>query len=101
MKQTGRPPNAIKELCREFVFNDKLIERLSAIAKGEHEATRDRIRAIEVLLDRAYGRPDQEIGITQHDESNRPTTDVLIETVTTLRSEIDDLRAGVGLEKGK
>ena len=96
MKQIGRPPNAIKELCREFVFNDKLIEKLSAIAKNASQP-RDRIRAIEVLMDRAYGKAEQEIGITSHDE-NRPSTDVLIQTIAALRGELDSLRKGTGVE---
>lgn len=96
MKQTGRPPNAIKELCKEHVFNDKLIEKLVSIATSSKGSDRDKIRAIEVLLDRAYGKPEQEIEITQND-SDRPSTDVLIQTITALRTELDALRAGTSV----
>lgn len=97
MKQTGRPPNAIKELCRELVFNDKLIERLSAIATNDEEQTRDQIRAIEVLLDRGFGKAEQSLDITQHDEA-RPSTDVLIQTISALRAELDAIGKGIKVE---
>lgn len=100
MKQTGRPPNAIKELCREYVFNDQLIEKLAKIATNTKEQTRDRIRAIEVLMDRGYGKADQSIDVTTHDES-RPSTDALIQTITALRAELDSLRAGTELAKAE
>ena len=100
MKVTGRPPNAIKELCREFVFNDQLIQKLVDIAKSKSEQTRDRIRAIELLMDRGYGKADQSIDLTTHD-SERPTTDVLIQTITALRSELDGSRKGIGVEAAK
>lgn len=97
MKQTGRPPNAIKELCRRLVFNDKLIERLSAIATNDEEQTRDQIRAIEVLLDRGFGKAEQSLDITQHDEA-RPSTDVLIQTISALRAELDSIGKGIKVE---
>lgn len=100
MKQTGRPPNAIKDLCREFVFNDKLIEKLSTIAKTAPQQ-RDRLRAIEILLDRSYGKPEQELGITQRDDTDRPTTETLIQTIAALRAELDNLRKGSELEKAE
>lgn len=100
MKQTGRPPNSIKELCRSYVFNDKLIEKLVSIAKSNTSQTRDQIRAIEVLLDRGFGKADQSIEITQqHDD--RPTTETLINTITALRAELDSLREGAGVAQGK
>lgn len=98
MKQVGRPPNAIKELCREFVFNDKLIERLSTIARTA-EKDSDQIKAIEVLMDRGFGKSEQSIDLTTHD--NRPTSDVLLQTITALRSELDSLRKRDGVEAGK
>ena len=95
-EKSGRPPNAIRELCREHVFNDKLIEKLAEIAKGSIKDS-DRIRAIEVLLDRGFGKPDQHLDITQQDE-NRPSTDALIETLRVLREELDSLRKGTSVE---
>lgn len=100
MKLNGRPPNAIKELCREFVFNDQLIQKLATIAKDTDEQTKDRIRAIEVLLDRGYGKADQSIDVTTHDD-NRPTTEALLQTLTIVRAELDALRKGTELAARK
>lgn len=99
--QIGRPLSSIKELCRQYVVNDKLIERLCKIAKDNKTATRDQIRAIEVLLDRGFGKPEQEIGITSHDSADRPTTEALIQTMSALRAELDSLAKGVELAAGK
>lgn len=100
MKLNGRPPNAIKQLCRDLIFNDKLIEKLGKIANNSNTQTRDQIRAIEVLMDRGFGKAEQAIELTTN-ESDRPTTDSLIETLSALRKELDSLRAGVGVEKAQ
>ncbi len=96
----GRPTNSIRELCREYVFNDQLIEKLVDIAKSTKEQTRDRIRAIELLIDRGYGKADQSIEVTTND-SQRPTTDALIQTMSALRAELDASRKGIAVEKGE
>lgn len=100
MKQTGRPPNAIKELCREYVFNDKLIEKLASIAKSAKTQTKDQIRAIEVLMDRGFGKAEQSVELTTHD-ADRPTTDTLIETIRALREQLDVTREGIGVAKAE
>lgn len=99
-RPVGRPTNSIKELCREYVFNDQLIEKLVDIAKSKDEQTRDRIRAIELLIERGYGKADQTIDINTHD-NDRPTTDALLQTITALRSELDSLRTGADVAAGK
>lgn len=99
MLHKGRTPNSIKELCREFILNDKLIEKLCKIAKTADKES-DQIKAIEILMDRGFGKAEQAIDLTTH-ESDRPTTDSLIETITALRTELDGLRKGVELEKVK
>ena len=100
MKQIGRPPNAIKELCKEYVFNDKLIEKLAKIASHPKHSPRDQIRAIEVLLDRGFGKAEQSVELTTHD-ADRPTTEALIQTITALRNELDSLRTGAEVASGK
>ena len=110
----GRPSDWLKEKCREIVTKHKIIEFLADVATGENveqavgnegevisvpAAVRDRIKATELLLDRGYGKADQALDITTHDE-NRPSTDVLIQTITALRAELDSSRTGVGVEKG-
>lgn len=88
----GRTPNSIKELCREFVLNDKLIEKLSYIAKNA-EKDSDQIKAIEILMDRGFGKAEQAIDVTTT-HGDRPTAEVLINTITALRAELD--LAGTG-----
>jgi hypothetical protein len=97
LKLAGRPINAIRELCREFVFNDQLVQKLADIAKNDSAKPTDRIKAIEVLLDRGYGKAEQSIDLTHHDDTDRPSTDALIQTITALRTELDGLRAGTGV----
>ena len=73
---TGRPKKEIKELCRNVVFNKKLIDRLVKFASGEdvHQVVNDegeiipipcppkvQLDAIRELLDRGWGKPSQEI----------------------------------------
>lgn len=98
-QKLGRPPNSIKDLCRAYVFNDKLIERLCKIAKTAPRQN-DQLKAIEILMDRGFGKAEQAIDLTTHD-SDRPTTDSLIETITALRTELDSLRKGTELETAK
>lgn len=93
----GRPPDSIKELCRQYVLNDKLIERLCKIAKTADKEN-DQIKAIEILLDRGFGKAEQAIDLTTHD-ADRPSTDALIQTLATLRAELDGIRTGNLLEK--
>jgi hypothetical protein len=97
-------PKNIKELCRQFIFNDRLIERLASIGRGEGlgelPSYRDQMHAIELLLDRAYGKSEQFLDITRRDEG-RPSTDTLIQTITALRGELDAVRKGTGVEKGE
>lgn len=100
MKNYGRPPNSIKELCREHVFNDQFIQLLANIAKNTNEQTRDRIKAIELLMDRGYGKAEQNLDVTTHD-GDRPSTDVLIQTITAIRAELDASRERIGIEAGK
>ncbi len=99
LQKLGRPPDSIKELCRAYVLNDKLIERLCKIAVSAPRHN-DQIKAIELLLDRGFGKAEQAIDLTTH-ESDRPTTDALIETLTALRNELDGLRKGNQLETAK
>ena len=115
---TGRPLNSIREMCREIVFNDRLVERLARFARGEGvrdyvaedgkiykdaipAKVNEQIEAAQILIDRGFGRPEQSLDITQHDDSDKPSTDVLIQTITALRTELDHLRKGAGMEAAK
>lgn len=76
---SGRPPDWLKEHCRGIVDKLKLIERLGKIGSGanvDSTTTIDgrivpipapmtaQVKAIQELLDRGFGRPDQSIGLT-------------------------------------
>lgn len=112
--QKGRDLDWLKEKCREIVKRDAIIEFLGHVAIGKDveqavgsegevisipAAVRDRIRAAELLLDRGFGKADQAINLTTDDSEDRPTTEALLQTLTTLRAELDSLRAGTELEK--
>ena len=60
----GRTPDSIKELCRNKVLNDKLIDILGGIAASAESSNKDRIHAIEVLLDRGFGKPTQSVELS-------------------------------------
>lgn len=70
--------NVLRDLCREHVVNDKLIYRLASIAKGSPVKVvdgqpvgaeiRDQIRAIEILLDRGYGKAEQVIDLNVNEK---------------------------------
>lgn len=55
--------NWIREKCSKIVEENKIVELVSRIANDDHEKTVDRLRASEMLLDRAYGKPQQGIEI--------------------------------------
>jgi hypothetical protein len=72
----GRPPDWLKQKCREIVEKKKLIEWLGDVAAGEDvdqqinaageclkipASVKDRLKAIEMLEDRGWGKPTQEI----------------------------------------
>jgi hypothetical protein len=77
---SGRPPDWLKNTCKKFVKQKRLIAWLASVASGDffhtrvwvddsgvthHEkepaAVKDRIRAIELLLERGWGKPAQEV----------------------------------------
>ena len=56
--------------------------------------------AMEFSHERAYGKPRESIELTQN-ESDRPTTEVLLQTLTATRAELDNLRKRTGLAKAE
>ena len=80
-KNSGRNPDWLKEKCRNIVEKSKLIDLLTDVADGKEietstvydmqgnaigtkksaAATKDRLRALEMLLDRGWGKPTQEV----------------------------------------
>lgn len=107
----GRTLNAIKELCREHVFNDQLVERLARIARGDAvndyitedgkvlkgiwaAKVNEQIAAAQILLERGFGKPEQSLDVTHHDDEDKPATEALVETIRVLREELGALREG-------
>lgn len=113
-RMRGRPLDWLKQQCREIVNKRQLIEFLGDVASGVcvHEIEgptgektgfkktadiKDRLRAVEILLDRGFGRAEQQIDVT-YDETNRPSTDALIQTIATIRKQLDHTRGGIEVE---
>lgn len=89
----GRKPDWLIAQCQEIVEDSKLLEFLASVVKGEDveqavgdqgetiripPAVRDRLRAAEMLLDRAYGKAGQPIELNiQSELAPIPTRDLL------------------------
>ena len=56
---SGKTPDWLKEKCQNIVDKNNLIEFLGKIASSEDQNTKDRMKAIEMLLDRGFGKPQQ------------------------------------------
>lgn len=50
------------------------------------------LKAYELANDRAWGKAVQEMDIKTQDLTNRPSSDALIDTITALRRELDNLK---------
>lgn len=111
----GRPPDWMREEIEQIGNPLEVIRFYYDVATGKDmeqvvtdsgevvrvpAAVRDRLKAGDSYLDRRIGKVPQEIGVTNNDE-DRPTTNVLIQTITALRTELDSLRKGVGVEAEK
>lgn len=72
----GRPPDWLKKKCQDIIQKNKLIEWLGKVAAGADvdqqinlngeclkipASVKDRLKAIEMLQDRGWGKPTQEI----------------------------------------
>jgi hypothetical protein len=72
----GRPRGSGKlaQLIRDRTEDGTvLFERLLALATGEHHDVRARLRAIEILLDRGFGRTALGVELNAADEREPPT----------------------------
>lgn len=80
----GRTPDWLKARCQEIVDKVKVIEFLGSVVAGEDveqavgdqgevirvpASVRDKIKASEILLDRAYGKVGQPVDITLAEQS--------------------------------
>ena len=101
----GRPKTLarVQNLAREYT--EKSISILGEIIEDENERGATRIAAIQVLLDRGWGRPLQSVDIRRLDDSMDDMTDAELEALIAERKEyLATLEAGVsracGLEDG-
>lgn len=80
---SGRKPDWLKEACKKILEQKKLLQYLGRVASGEETeqqvivvregnkahteveevrcSTKDRLHAVELLLERGFGKPAQEI----------------------------------------
>ena len=86
----GRPRSgeALAEYIRELGGPDGRIyvDKLHALAVGEHKDSRSRLAAIDILLERGFGKPPQPI---EHSGSIGSTVDMSTDDVL---AELDELR---------
>ncbi len=69
----GRNPDWLKKKCALIVDRNKLIEFLGDVASGKYKdkvpyvrpvRVEIRLKAIEMLLDRGFGKPSQDVGVS-------------------------------------
>ncbi len=111
---SGRTPSWLRQECQKHAPD--LLEFLASVANGKDveqavgsegevirvpASVRDRVKATEILLDRAFGKADQAIQVTNIDGDDRPTTEALLQTVAILRAELDGARKGTEVAAGQ
>ena len=62
----GRPLEWVKRKCQTLVDKNKLLDFLVEVSAGKcaQADIKDRLRATEMLMDRAWGRPGQSVDVT-------------------------------------
>lgn len=83
----GRPKEWLRQKCQEIIDKHRLLEFLANVANGESveqavgnegevisvpASVRDRIKATELLLERGFGKAEQDIDMRLNDVSNIP-----------------------------
>lgn len=90
-KGGGRPSGWLKTKCQKIIVDKKLLEWLGSVAAGEPVEekvyfdnqnnpikkkipadTKDRLRALEMLADRAWGKPAQAVNLGDADGNSLP-----------------------------
>ena len=62
-KGAGRNPDWLKVHCAEIVNKYHLADFLGEVAYSAKYEMRDRLKCIEILLERGFGKPIQPIGV--------------------------------------
>ncbi len=97
---SGDRKDSVKARYAKILESSGAYERFHKILK-QTEKDDNFLKAFEMAEDRASGRPQQGLDINNVDDTNKPSTDVLIQTLAALRAELDNLRKGVGVEKAE
>lgn len=97
----GRPPNWFRKTCAEKIYVIDMPDFWAKIVQDKNEKTSDRLDAALRLVEFAEGKAIQRNENQNIDDPDRPTTDVLIETIRALREELGSLRKGAPVENGK
>jgi protease II len=76
---SGRKPDWLKTKCADLVDRNKLLEFVASVANGDETEThydkegnayegaatiKDRLHAVEMLLERGYGKPAQSVELS-------------------------------------
>lgn len=112
----GRPPDGLREMCKELISKKELVQRLAKFGSGERiqQVVTDQgeeipvpanasvqVKAIEVLLDRAYGKPDQSINTNITDTTPRLGPEELLDRYTRIERVLKRFEGGDHVEGGK
>jgi hypothetical protein len=80
----GRKPDWLKEKCKGLIDKHKLLDLLAKVASGDETEPRltkdgevvdcpvgwhDRLHAIEMLLERGFGKPQQGVDVTSNGQT--------------------------------
>lgn len=113
----GRPADWLRKRCQKAVEEKDLIGFLEKVANGEDmeqvvtdkgeaiavpAAIRDRHKAVEILLDRGYGKPEQPITGPDNSEFQAIPAPLLTAFINALTGgKIEGPTGGAGAEEGK
>lgn len=89
--------DAVRARYQKILESSGAYERFHKILK-QTVKEENFLKAFEMAEDRASGKPQQGLDVNTIDDTDRPPTDVLIQTITALRAELDSLRKGITLE---
>ena len=100
MAKIGRPTDALKHKFQAILEKSNAYIRLQQIL-AQTKSDETFMRAFDICHDRAYGKALQVNENFQHDDSERPSTEALIETIRALREQLNLAREGTSVETGK
>jgi hypothetical protein len=101
----GRPTDALKHRFQRMLESSNADKRFMGLLKAAKDDLF--LKAYEVAHDRGYGKPVNFNENTNYDDPDRIPSETLLETIRNnqqtigeLRKQLEDIRKGLGLEKG-